>query len=193
MKKYVAILLTVIMLLSLSTTAFAEDGYQGETIYLTATVPEPISYTMSIPRDTALVYNNTGAQTIGTATVTNVANVPEGSVIRLTIAASNLGLLTEGSNQPNMSKAIPVIYGFKENNKDEEFSGTFMDAAHYSADVYANTPTTEAGVYNSVAITATVTDWTATVDPDVPAVPGNYQAYISFNFNVFDTPLESGN
>lgn len=193
MRKFAAILLIAIMLFCLSATAFAAGGDQGETIYLTVTVPEPVSYTMSIPSDTALVYNNTSAQTIGTATVTDVANVPEGSVIRLTIVASNLGFLAEGEDQPDMAKAIPVNYGFKEDNKEEVFSGIFMDTVDYAADVYANNPKTAEDEYNAVAITATVADWTSTVNPDVPAVPGNYQAYISFNFNVFDAPLQSGN
>ena len=75
MKKYLTLVLALIMVMSLSVTAFAE-GEQSGTTTLTANIPnaaEP-SYTIHIPADMTLEYGNTGKQLIGNVYVTDVAN-----------------------------------------------------------------------------------------------------------------------
>lgn len=62
MKKFLSLVLTLVMVMSLSVTAFAEDG----TTTLTVEVPnaaEP-SYTLYIPADTTLTYGSTEPQRI---------------------------------------------------------------------------------------------------------------------------------
>lgn len=76
MKKFLSFVLVLVMVCSLSVTAFAE-GEQSGTTTLTANIPnaaEP-SFTLHIPANTTLTYGNTDTQQIsGDLYVENVQN-----------------------------------------------------------------------------------------------------------------------
>ena len=78
MKKFIAIALAVLTVLSFSTVAFAAD-----TTTLTTTVPDA-TYTLNIPADQVIPFGATSTD-IGTVTVTNSSGFAEGKNLRVTL------------------------------------------------------------------------------------------------------------
>lgn len=71
MKKFLATILSVGIIFSMSVCAYAED-----TLTLKATVPEEPTYTLTIPKGTqTLRYGDTGIQLLGEMKVENVSKV----------------------------------------------------------------------------------------------------------------------
>ena len=79
MKKFIAIVLAVLTVLSFSTVAFAE----GNTTTLTTTVPDA-TYTLNIPADQQITFGATSTD-IGTVTVTNSSGFAAGKDLHVTI------------------------------------------------------------------------------------------------------------
>lgn len=75
MKKLISMMLGLVLILSLSTTAFAAGEQTGSTT-ITAEVPEP-TYTIVIPADMTLEYGNTEAQKIGDFCVSNIVGITD--------------------------------------------------------------------------------------------------------------------
>ena len=73
MKKFLSLILALAMVACMSVTAFAADD---PTTTLTAEIPKP-SYSLNIPANMTLKYGNTGMQTIGDVSVTDVKNYEE--------------------------------------------------------------------------------------------------------------------
>lgn len=110
MKKLIALMLGLVLILSMSTTAFAA-GEQTGTTTITAEVPEP-TYTMIIPADMTLEYGNTEAQKIGDFCVSNIVGITDRYVmchISVTDLTSAVG-------------TIPVIYTVDGREVDELFA-----------------------------------------------------------------------
>lgn len=71
MKKILSIILSLTLLLSMSVTAFAESTTSGEQT-VSVSVPTPCyDYTLHIPVDCTIKYNETDPQYIGAVTVTS--------------------------------------------------------------------------------------------------------------------------
>ena len=159
MKKLIALMLGLVMVFSLSTTAFAA-GEQTGTTTLTAEVPEP-SYTIHIPADTTLEYGNTSEQEIGSAYVSDVVNVNGNVVCNVTASA-----LKNGSNY------ITVEYLWKNTQQSSwntktvtgEIENLFGDAFFIF----------NSGTYRTHLFAAKVDNWSAE--------PGTYTATLTFNF-----------
>lgn len=154
MKKLIALMLGLVMIFSLSTTAFA-DGEQTGTTTITAEVPEA-SYTIHIPADVALEYGNSSDQTIGDVYVSNVVGEP------------TIWLTTTYTDLSNGSSIIPVTYlrwidGISFSLSSGDNISITSSVSEYRIDKYT--------------ITACVSDsdWAA-------AAPGTYTATMTFKF-----------
>ena len=79
MKKLIALMLGLVLILSMFTTAFAA-GEQTGTTTITAEVPEP-TYTMVIPADMTLEYGNTEAQEIGVFCVSDIVGITDRDIV----------------------------------------------------------------------------------------------------------------
>lgn len=69
MKKFLSIILSVVLLMSMSVTAFAEESKEyNQTVSVNIPSP-PYDYTVTMPADCSLTYNDTDWQHIGNVTV----------------------------------------------------------------------------------------------------------------------------
>ena len=174
MKKFLSFVLVLVMVCSLSVTAFAE-GEQSGTTTLTANIPnaaEP-SYTIHIPADMTLEYGNTGKQLIGNVYVTDVANYD----------TVNVGApYTDLVNTSDSTDIIPLtLYSDSGDGFDEiEPGGSTVEfglvaATAYDRD-YAGEYGFDANGYYTTPFYVDVSDWSG-------ATPGaTYKAVITFEF-----------
>ena len=161
MKKLIALMLGLVMIFSLSTTAFAA-GEQSGTTTLTAEVPEA-SYTIHIPADATLTYGDTSVKTLGDVYVSDVVNV-NGTIHVISYATA----LKNGSNY------IPVSYYMHDETAKQTFNGESEEFAGWTVyDEYGDI------IENTVLVS--VDDWSG-------AVPGTYTSTITWNFTI--EPLE---
>lgn len=154
MKKLIAMILGLVLILSMSTTAFAAGDQTGSTT-ITAEVPEP-TYTIVIPADMTLEFNNTEKQTIGYFTVSDTASIPEGKSIMCEVVVQDLKC---GTN------TIPVTYFVD----GLEISGSYSDYL-----LHSSIP----GIVRSrLDAQVAAASWAS-------AEPGTYTATITFNFSI---------
>lgn len=160
MKKFLSFVLVLVMVCSLSVTAFAE-GEQSGTTTLTANIPnaaEP-SYTIHVPANTTLEYGNTELQEFGIVSVSDVANTRF-----VDVAVNRTNLINKEDSTDEIALKIFARW---------EDMG-FMDCDGYKAlGVYS------LGEYQPLYMAAKVEDWSG-------ATPGaTYQAVITFQFIVY--------
>lgn len=133
MKKFLAIILALTLVLSMSVTVFAEQTSEG-TQTVSDDVPTPCyDYTVSIPASCSIEYGNTGRQSIGAVTVTsdywdNIYADYDG--VRVEVAHSNylknasgdsifVGVLQQNSDgtwHPNDGNNHPMRIDFRQGN-----------------------------------------------------------------------------
>lgn len=168
MKKFLSLVLTLVMVMSLSVTAFAEDG----TTTLTVEVPnaaEP-SYTLHIPANTTLTYGSTEKQEVsGHLYMEDVQNAkaikylaPYTDLMNTSDSSDKIALRLY-ANAPHYASMRPVDQA---TGQIEESSGLKTDTIY---EKYG-----ELGWYPAVRFYAEVSDWSG-------ATPGaTYQAVITF-------------
>ena len=162
MKKLTALLLVLVLICSLSVTAFAA-GEQTGTTTITAEVPEA-SYTIHIPADMTLEYGNTDIQDIGTVYISDPVQVTGAIYVRINPS----GNLINGSN------SIPVTYWI---GSEGDYGRTFGGSeGAINRVMYYGTNTSNPNTYFTDAIGAEIADWTAE--------PGTYTATITFEFRI---------
>ena len=171
MKKFLSLILALAMVACMSVTAFAADG----TTTLTVEVPDNTpTYTLHVPANMTLEYGNTGIQTIGDVSVTDVEGY---SMIATYVKYTNL------INKDNTADVISLdVYGktTRQSVSPRLFgaaSGTFADSNSlprlYSKED-AGKYEYDANGYNTLQVSAQVSDWSG-------ATPGaTYQATITY-------------
>lgn len=169
MKKFLSLVLTLVMVMSLSVTAFAEDG----TTTLTVEVPnaaEP-SYTLHIPANTTLTYGSTEKQKIsGDLYVENVQNASK---------VYFLAPFTDLINTSDSSDSIALKLFIEENHDGGELKSVVQDTGKiyypgYGSNIWTLYDETLEVQYWIETFYAQVDDWSG-------ATPGaTYQAVITF-------------
>jgi len=160
MKKLIALMLGLVLILSMSNTAFAA-GEQTGTTTITAEVPEAPTplYTIHIPDDVTLTYLNGSPQTIGKVYVSDVTT------------DHNIYCKVTFTNLYNGSSYIPVSYQRK---VDSDY---FNIENGWTCGMYVIDEALGYGEERTEDLAATVTldDWHA-------ASPGTYTATMTFSF-----------
>ena len=155
MKKIVALLLALIIVSSLTMTALAAGEKTGTT-KLTVVVPG-FDYTIHVPADVTLEYNNTSDQTIGDVYVSDVPGV------------CTIYFKTTITDLSNGSSTIPVTYSAWLHGTALSFSnGTIKQ-------VYETDGTNTEDWTWTITARISASDWLA-------AAPGTYTATMTFNF-----------
>lgn len=168
MKKFLSLVLTLVMVMSLSVTAFAEDG----TTTLTVEVPnaaEP-SYTLHIPANTTLTYGSTEKQKIsGDLYVENVQNAS---------SVKFLAPFTDLINTSDSSDSIALKL-FIEQDHDGELMRSVVQA---TGKIYNGYGSYTFELYDEAySVPYCVETFYAQVDDWSGATPGaTYQAVITF-------------
>ena len=179
MKKFLSLVLTLVMVMSLSVTAFAA-GEQSGTTTLTANIPnaaEP-SYTIHIPANTTLEYGNTDLQEIGSVSVSDVTGVAPDNI---TVISPYTDLInTEDPTDTITLNLYAQAAGGSSYAPKLIEKETGLWGGYYRV-IYDYYETPEGFVYENCyeyPVFAEVTDWSG-------ATPGaTYQAVITFQFEV---------
>jgi len=165
MKKFLSLVLALVMVMILSVTAFAE-GEQSGTTTLTAEIPnaaEP-SFTLHIPANTTLTYGNTDWQQL--SGVLDATDIQNANWIRCTISFTDL----INTSDPSDSIALNAFkQTYEEVNTGNTGDGMFPSGA---------TLTLYSASWNydyTYSLYAMVEDWSG-------ATPGaTYQSVITFH------------
>ncbi len=172
MKKRIALLLALLMMVSLSATAFAA-GVQTGTMTITAEIPEA-SFTMHIPADMTLEYGNTEKQEVGEVYVTDVTGFAA-----VTVQFPYTDLI----NTSDPTDTIPlVLYEYYESEGQDHSYELRKDGITTSSSlpIVYNTFSPEQslpeGRYATVMLDALVSDWSGAT------VGATYQAQVTFQF-----------
>lgn len=165
MKKAMAILLAMLMLIPFATIAFAEN-----TTTLTTTVPGA-AYTLNIPSDQEIAYGATSTK-IDAPTVTDSSGFAEGKNLYITATYSAF-------SSPTTDTTIP----FRLENRSGVYESTWLSGRRLPFLGQANgTVATNLTFQNGITsekcfIVIDSTDWGK-------AAPGNYTATITFTTEV---------
>ena len=158
MKKIVALLLMLTIIISLTATALAKVEKSGTTV-ITAVVPEP-DYTISIPADTTMTYgDSTNYKDLGRIYVSQVKNL---TTVNCTVSGTSL---RNGTNY------ITISYSWKIND-DEWKSAYVLDGSNKQL---CTCELFNSNRYNILNMKAYVMNW-------LPTEPGTYTATLTFNF-----------
>ena len=158
MKKIVALLLMLTIIISLTATALAKVEKSGTTV-ITAVVPEP-DYTISIPADTTMTYGDTSAaKNLGSVQVSAVKNL---TTVKCTVSGTSL---------KNGTNYISINYEWKlgSNQWENAWVSDGSNKQLCTCELY------NAGAYHVLDMKAYVLTWS-------PAVPGEYTATLTYNF-----------
>ena len=185
MKKLFTLLLVVLLVVSVTPTAFAETLTPNNTTILTTTVPDA-EYTLNIPIDQKIPYGET-TYDIGEITVTNASGFATGKNLSVTIEYTSF-------SAENVSTTIPfsiMMYnrelyekdGSRTIAKQSVESGstiTFKGQSDGSINQYAGVryqPTNDSRNLDMTCIIIDKTDWGK-------ALAGEYSATITFTAEV---------
>lgn len=166
MKKFLSLVLALVMVMSLSVTAFAE-GEQSGTTTVTANIPNAAtpSYTIHVPASMTLEYGNTDRQLIGGAYVTDVTDVQDGYSIDLYSPYTMLINAEDSSDTLDWSLIL-------------DYNGTFYPVRPNDGSAGFLNVLYRYGEYATRNYYAQVSDWSG-------ATPGaTYQAVITFRFYI---------
>ena len=158
MKKFLTFVLALVMVCSLSVTAFAETG----TTTITAVVPEekPFTYYFFIPADTTIEYGNTKMQKLdGKVQVNYSGDLAEGRGIRYNVAATQLS--------DGLGHTIETLYMDGPNDDNLLTGGPYYAVAHFPGEgvclfprqFYVKVPSWEGAVPGTYTATMTFTFW----------------------------------
>ncbi|MBP3204657.1 MAG: hypothetical protein J6M66_04460 [Lachnospiraceae bacterium] len=169
MKKLIALILGLVMIFSLSATAFAAGEQSGETT-LTVEVPEA-SYTIHIPANMTLEYGNTSEQLIGDYWVSDFVNMPIAAgesepIVSVKVVGT---CLSDGAN------VIPITYCAK-------VAGNWDHSLDHKVSSATGSQLTDMVItedyHGTFGVMVSESDWTA-------AKPGTYKATMTFNFSIY--------
>lgn len=168
MKKIMSLVLAMVMVCSLSVTAFAAD--QTGTTTLTANIPNAAtpSYRINIPADMTLEYGNTGNQTIGDVYVTDVTGC---DTVSVQIPYTDL------VNKSDSTDTIPLILYARgiEMKKDGTEKNTGACPTLYNKTL-AGSYGFDANGYATLSCEAMVSDWSGAT------AGATYKAVVTFQF-----------
>ena len=158
MKKIVALLLMLTIIISLTAAALATKEYE-RTMKITAVVPAP-DYTMHIPEDTTMTQGDTtNAKDLGSVQVSAVKNL---TTVKCTVSGTSL---------KNGTNYISINYEWKlgSNQWENAWVSDGSNKQLCTCELY------NAGAYHVLDMKAYVLTWS-------PAVPGEYTATLTYNF-----------
>lgn len=166
MKKFLSLILALAMVACMSVTAFAADG----TTVLTAEIPNEPSYTLHIPANMTLEYGNTGMQTIGDLSVTDVDGYD-----LIWCAPKYTDLINTADSTDSISL---VLYDDSDNFSQQELKKNGNEVQdNATPTLFIKNFSQYAGwsdSYNNYSLSAQVSDWSG-------ATPGaTYQATITY-------------
>lgn len=152
MKKFLAAVLSLTIMLGMNVNAYAGDEVREEgTLVLSTTIHEP-SYTLTVPREpVSLSYGNTNIIEIGTISSSDEINLSD-----LMIKCSYTNLININNRLDKIDLKLYLKVNGKENpeelNKDGIFASTYATPTLYTE--YSAKP-----IKNSYMLCAQVPDW----------------------------------
>lgn len=175
MKKMIALMLSLVLVLGMSAAVYADEEPTAS-MTLTAEIPAP-TYTIHIPADYTLEYGNTELQTIGDVYVTDVSGLN-----KISVKAPYTDLI----NTADATDTIPLaLYEhYKNYNEPELVRKDGYDESNAREIVYEKgvnnniyTNFDENG-YTNVEYFAKVEDWSGAT------AGATYQATVTFSFRI---------
>ncbi len=186
MKKRIALMLGLVMMFTLSAAGFAA-GEQTGTTTLTVKVPEA-TYTIHIPANTTLEYDNTEKQEIGKVYVTDVKGfnkvnfvLPYTDLINENDSSDTIPLVLYDYYEYDLTEIPELIEEYLEDEDFEILKNGNRKTTNYTSMVFNTSlvgvsPEFETG-YAANVVFAKVNDWSG-------ATPGaTYHAVITFKFS----------
>ena len=166
MKKIVSLLLALVLLCSLSVTAFADTG-GDQTITLTVPEETSPSWTLNIPADMTVAYR-AESTALTMPTITNVSDLADD--VRIHVYIGYTGSFSSGSNTIPFTLTGP--------------SGQTILQGDESSRSVVGYYTNESGYYNNYpdgAMTLDITEdaWNA-------AAPGTYSTVITYSSEIYN-------
>lgn len=159
MKKIVALLLMLTIIISLTAAALAASVPKSGTMKITAVVPDP-DYTIHVPENTTMTYGDTSAaKNLGSVQVSAVKNL---TTVKCTVSGTSL---------KNGTNYISINYEWKlgSNQWENAWVSDGSNKQLCTCELY------NAGAYHVLDMKAYVLTWS-------PAVPGEYTATLTYNF-----------
>ncbi len=169
MKKFLTLILALVMVCSLSVTAFA---YHEETDFTTLTVDIPNavepSFTIHVPANTTLEYGNTDKQEFGTVSVSDVTHDGT-SNMQIDVRINYTQLINKEDSADEI--ALTLYYHYEGDPWDR------IETEHTVYALYDFISSSSYEIYyGPITVAAEVTDWS-----DATA-GATYQAVITFQF-----------
>ncbi len=175
MKKMIALMLSLVLVLGMSVAVYAEEEPTAS-MTLTAEIPAP-TYTIHIPADYTLEYGNTELQSLGIVYVTDVSGLN-----KISVKAPYDDLI----NTADSTDTIPLeLYEHYENyNTPKLVKKNGLDESNarpiaYEKGVDHNTyPNFDENGYSNIEYFAKVGDWSGAT------AGATYQATVTFSFRI---------
>ena len=160
MKKIVALLLMLTIIISLTAAALAASVPKSGTMKITAVVPEP-DYTIHVPENTTMTYGDTSAaKNLGSVQVSAVKNL---TTVKCTVSGTSL---------KNGANYISIEYRWKLGSN--EWKNKWVGANSEQLDTF-ELFNASAGAYHVLYMKAYVMNW-------LPTEPGTYTATLTYHF-----------